>query len=346
MNNKMNGDTCVSGPSLLTVNWTPMAVTPPPPVRAESRRWPRPREADCDRPGTPRVGGPGGDATCAGRRVWRGSNFARPAPQPPEPTATVRRKQGETSARLLRQRTPWRDGDGVVGRIHVHVQCVDMAGPGGRTLAVQTHADAAAQTYTGHFGTRPWVPVVQRHAGWDAGTQVTSDDLTDRMAETERLTEPLVAGAIEQATVAVLYEDDAAVLRAQQAACATIRRAERVRMCTLECRERTRRLAGLRALAAAELGDHRPAFRAVHGRASAAVHAAGACADAVDQLATAGYLRYAGPLDGCCRSRPARLGHHLLDALVGETVVNRSLQLYRLQHARSACSDSTTMPPR
>lgn len=99
--NNTDGITRVPDPPLLTVNWTPVAVAPPPPVRAESRR-PRLREVDCDGPETPWGRGPGG-------------NFARPGPGPPsEPTATVRRKLREACAlRLLRRRNPTRpDGAG------------------------------------------------------------------------------------------------------------------------------------------------------------------------------------------------------------------------------------------
>lgn len=317
---------------MLTINGTSVDVVGLPAVASwtGSRRLGRLRVVDGDeRPDAmPADCRPEGKPMCD-QRVFRGSNFARSRPEPRvsarrEPSAALRRKLLEARARLL-----WRAGVAGDGsrRADVQVQCIRMAEPGRRgTVATQTTAAATAQTYLScaspHLQS---FPVVKCKTGLDAGTQVTANDLMDGDAETSRLAEPMVAGALERAAIAVLYEDDGAACRAERSAYEALRHADLVELRAFEYRETSRRHAGLRVLAAAECSDPGPAFRAVHGHALARVYATTACADALDQIAAAGYLTEDIALDGQLhgRIRDSDQTRDLLHELIGDTIVNR-----------------------
>lgn len=320
---------------MLMVNWTPVAVGLQPAVRSELRpfgRRPRRWEVSCDGPNTPATGCQLGGNPMYDQRVRWGSNFVRPAPErpsAPEPSATLRRKWREAQARLRRRQmlqSKRRGGEGgvvnVASRAHVQVQCEGATyEPAKRTLSVQT-------TVSKRFAVPLLLVPVKCKMGRDASGQITwLGDLIDWGAEAERTALPLVGGVLERATVTVLYEDDEAALHARRAMLEAKRLAECIKTAELEHCEAARRRAGLRARAAAKRADPGPAFKAVHGRALAAKYAAGLFANAVGQLAAAGYLS-ADPasLNGWPLFQSGERVRDHLDALVRETIVCRPHQ--------------------
>jgi len=333
---------------MLLVNWTPVAVSLPPPKPPLVRR-DRPVKRVCGGPVERVCGGPV-ERTCGGPvardcRPGRGGGDAAhdhqrrcSTKQQPDPSPLMRRKFQE-ARRRLRLKRRWVASDG--RRTHVEVQCERVAPPepDASSQAVQ-HDAAQTDLEPGYLRQLLRQPGGDRAAtikcktGVDAATQVCHRDLVDFETEAGQVAGLLVADVLEQAAVRVMYEDDAAALRREQAAYVAKRRAERVEMRRLEHAEALRRRRGLRALADAERAAPGPTFRAVHGRALADHYAASLCAAAVRQLESADYLQGGNQLAAWVRDRLR--GHCQrqayadvrLDAIVGDVIVNRQ-QVHR-----------------
>lgn len=316
---------------MLMVNWTPVAVGLPPPKPPFARR-DKPVTSVCG-PVT-RVCGPAARDCLpdrGGRHVAHDKWERRcPTKQQAEPSPLMRRKFQEARRRLrLKQR--WVSSDG--RRTHVEVQCEKVAPPemDVRSQAVQ-HSTAQTDLEPGYLRRllQPDQAVtIKCKTGVDAATQVCHRDLVDFETEAGQVAGLLVADVLEQAAVRVMYEDDAAALRREQAVYVAKRRAERVEMHRLEHAEALRRRRGLRALAEAERAAPGPTFRAIHGRALADHYAASLCAAAVRQLESADYLQGGNQLAAWVRDRLR--GHCQrqadadvrLDAIIGDVIANR-----------------------
>lgn len=310
---------------MLVVNRTPAAAgLHPPSVRSVLR----PRENDCDGLATRHCCRRAGDACRP--RVMTGPNFARPEPPPPPPPKPSARAR--EARRRLRYGRQWAATDG--RRTDVYVQCDDgavaaaaaAAEPVSRAVqhgAAQTDLEPATLRQL-LFGAGERTAVACK-TGVDAVTQVRYRDLVDFETEAAHVAGPLVDGILHRAAARVMYEDDAAALRRDQAVYVARRRAERVHAARLEYAEADRRRRALRALADAERAAPGPTYRAVHGRAVAGRCAALACAAATGQLRSAGYLEAAGDrLTVWLRNRlRGRDGRVRVDTLVGDAIANR-----------------------
>lgn len=328
---------------MLVVNWMPVDVELPRPAPKPSScsRRTRLQEVDCSKPSL-RGCAPGGNVMYD-QRVFRGSNYVRPTATatPTQPSAAMERKLRE-ARRRLRKKTLLAAGDR--SRAHALVQC-DPSPAGTAEPDARAHAvESCAQTdlTPGH----PWQTcgtddafaddvVVGRKTNADVGTQVTYRDLSDFDADAYPVAEVLVASALERAAVGVLYEDDAAALRRQQAAYESLRRADCTELERLDRLEAFRRRRGLHALAKAERAAPGPMYRAVHGLAFARQYMASACADALGHLESSGYLKADKQVAAWLRSRlRGKLWHGAdgaghLNALIGDVVANRPRVSYR-----------------
>lgn len=314
---------------MLVVNRTPAAAGLHPPSVRSTRR---PRENDCDGQATRHCCRRAGDACRP--RVMTGPNFARPEPPPP-PKSLAKVCEARRRFRYGRQ---WAATDD--RRTDVYVQCDD-----GTVAAVEREPvsraaqHGAAQTDLEPamlrqllFGAGERTTAVCK-TGVDAATQVRYRDLVDFETEAAHVAGPLVDGILHCVAARVMYEDDAAALRRDQAVYVARRRAERVHAVQLEHAEANRRRRALRTLADAERAAPGPTYRAVHGRAVASRCAALTCAAATSQLRSAGYLVAAGDqLTAWLRDRPrGRDSRVRVDTLVGDVIVNRGRRT-QLQH--------------
>lgn len=307
---------------MLVVNRTPAAAGLHPPSVRSIRR---PRENDCDGLATRHCCRRAGDACRP--RVMTGPNFARPEPPPPPPKSLARVHEARRRFRHGRQ---WAATDD--RRTDVYVQCDDGTvaaaerEPVSRAVqhgVAQTDLEPATLRQL-LFGDDERTTAVCK-TGVDAATQVRYRDLVDFETEAAHVAEPLVDGILHRVAARVMYEDDAAALRRDQAVYVARRRAERVHAVRIEHAEADRRRRALRALADAERAAPGPTYRAVHGRAVAGRCAVLACAAATGQLRSAGYLvaasdRLTAWLRDRLRGRDSRVR---VDTLVGDAIVNR-----------------------
>lgn len=314
---------------MLKINFKPVDVDFGPQVPSlPFTRHRRLREVDCSTMNScndyPRDSNPMYD-----QRVIRGSNFVRLKPQPPapQPSLAVRRKFCEARNRLLEKQRLQREAKAQGTRKHVNVQC-ERVSPAvmdtwpltseGTTQTDLTPSDLQQRQ-------RSFDLIVRCKTGVDASTQVNVRDLIDFETEAFPVTEMLVSRVLEMAAVCVLYEDDAAALRREQAVYEKRRRAEIVELNRLEHEEVINRKQGMRALERAERAAPGPTYQVLHGRALAHQYMSGLRDDALGQLLAAGYLRgdeyeLAGWLRGRIRGQPRRRAN--ADAFLNSLICN------------------------
>lgn len=336
---------------MLMVNWMPVDVELPPSVPKPSSysRRPRLREVDCGKPMPPGCAASGGGNMMYDQRVFRGSNYVRPTaagPTQPQPSAVMQRKFHEARRRLKRKMLAAGDGS----RAHALVQCDPMPARIAEldTRTRTTQACAQTDVTPGHMrqlrGIDTSAGIVRCKTGLDVGTQVAYRDLSDFDADAYPVAEVMVATALEQAAVCVLYEDDAAVLRREQAVYESLRHADRTELERLDRLEAFHRRRRLRALAKAERAAPGPTYRAIHGLAFTKQYMASLRADALGHLESAGYLKgekqvaawLRNQLRGKLQQQANGAGH--LNALIGDVIVNRPRAVKRTVNA--ACNTS------
>lgn len=318
---------------MLMVNWTQVTVdlSPAEGPRPPFSRRVRLREANCVAPQKTRPSSPPKCPTAGNgmydQRVLRGSNFVRMRPQTPphQPSLTVQRKRLEANHRLrLKMKLGGRR------RTHAYVQCVPPmpAESDTQTRAVQ-HDAAQTDLTPGYLLEDVGIVVVKTATGLDASTQVSDADLIDFQTEWKEAAETLVSAILNQTTVCVMYEDDAAVYRREQNVYKRKRLAEHVELDRLNCIEVTRRRRAQVLLDTAEQSKPGPAYRALHARALAAYCTADIADRAMFQLEAAGYTQadnqmarlFSAQINDGCRHQAKTEAH--LDALIGDVIVNR-----------------------
>lgn len=142
-------------------------------------------------------------------RIYRGSNWARPAPAPipEEPAKTVKRKAPAAPQRN-RPATP----PPVQGRQHIDIQTEQYL----EEITDRVPEEDMA-TQTDVFLDRPATPLfVPKKSGVDAETQIENGELFDFDREVEPLLEIIVGRTLEQSLAEVLREEELRNLKERQ----------------------------------------------------------------------------------------------------------------------------------
>ncbi|VVC43942.1 Radial spoke 3 [Cinara cedri] len=323
---------------MLMVNWNhvnvDLSTRKKPPAQPQWARRMRLREADCSAaaarasPPECRTDGNG----MYDQRIRRGSNYARarpPTPQP-QPSLAVRRKLLEAKRRL---QLKIQLGAGDSGRASVYVQCEPQgpAEPRTRTQAMQ------CQISPRYVPQDIGIEVVKTSTGVDASTQVCDADLTDFKREWYAPAKNLVSAVLNQATVCVVYEDDAVWFRREQDVYRRRRLAELVELDRLDCIEAARLSRAQKELETVERAAPGPSYRAMYARALAEHTVAGVADRAMRQLEMADYTQtdrqmidwLSARVYDHCKHRAKREAH--LDDLIRDAIVNRRQVYKRLQ---------------
>lgn len=292
------------------------------------------------------------------RFVWTGSVYAKPRPAQPvqEPSAAVQRKLREARLRVQRRiKMQLGAGDGTGRRVDVTVQCLpDVEEPEERrpeAMQACTQTDLGPANYPQVYRSTE-VPK-KCMTGLDACTQLAGfRELVGFDAMAYPVMELLVADALEQATVSVLYEDDAAALRRELATYESRHIADSVQCDKFAYEEAVRRRQQTCQLARVEREtlEEAAAYRTLHSRAMAEQYLAGLPTDVLEQLESDEYLRTADgnqfpawlrkKIRDHCQSRTDADVH--LDKLICDVITNRPYPVGLAQNPSTTTTSTST----